>query len=142
MIRRATPDDAMQLLVLNGEFNGKSDTTPDSVRASLAEGTREIVIVADEGDMLAGFVCAQLISSFCYGGYTAQITEVYVRPDFRGRGIAGAMIDLAEKECARGRKIHSFELLTGKDNAAARSLYRKLGYAEDGELHLAKDTGI
>ena len=91
----ASVGDAGELERLNAEFNGKGKTTEESIRASLLTNRREVVIVADgNGGRLAGFVCVQLKKSFCYDEYMPEITEVYVRPEYRGRGVAREMFDL------------------------------------------------
>ena len=81
MVRIATVNDAEQLNILNDEFNGESETSIDNIRNSLIEIiNRKLLIVADEDDMLVGFVCVQLKKSFCYDEYMPEITEVYVKP--------------------------------------------------------------
>ncbi len=95
MIRLASGGDAAELELLNAEFNGKGKTTEESIRASLLTNRREIVIVADgDGGRLAGFVCVQLKKSFCYDEYMPEITEVYVRPEYRGAGRRARNVDL------------------------------------------------
>src|SRR4051812_35174217 len=42
----------------------------------------------------------------------AELKRMYVRPEFRGRGVAGAIITRLEAE-ARQRKIHRLHLETG-----------------------------
>ena len=80
----------------------------------------------------------QLKKSFCYDDYMPEITEVYVKLRYRRNGIARAMITYAEEYCKSHYPLHKFELLTGNENDGAQSVYAKLGYNEDGELHLAK----
>lgn len=102
MIRLASVGDAGELERLNAEFNGKGKTTEESIRASLLTNRREIVIVADgNGGRLAGFVCVQLKKSFCYDEYMPEITEVYVRPEYRGLGIAREMLTFAQEYCKK-----------------------------------------
>ena len=48
------------------------------------------------------------------------------------------MIAYAEGYCKSHYPLHKFELLTGADNDGARNVYARLGYSEDGELHLSK----
>ena len=82
--------------------NGKGKTTEESIRASLLTNRREVVIVADgNGGRLAGFVCVQLKKSFCYDEYMPEITEVYVRPEYRGRGVAREMLIFAQEYCKK-----------------------------------------
>ena len=99
---------------------------------------RGISVVAEEDDTLAGFVCVQLKRSFCYDDRTPEITEVYVSPAYRQRGVASRMISFAEAYCGEHYPLHKYELLTGEKNLAAQSLYRKLGYADDHRLHLSR----
>ena len=138
MVRNATVNDAEQLGVLNDEFNGAGETTLNNIRNSLMCNQQEVVIVDDENGVLTGFVCVQLKKSFCYDDYMPEITEVYVKPQHRRNGIARAMITYAEEYCKCHYPLHKFELLTGDENDGAQSVYAKLGYSEDGELHLAK----
>ena len=138
MVRIATVQDAEQLEILNNEFNGEGETTLDNIRRSLASNKQEVIVVDEQNEELTGFVCVQLKKSFCYDDYMPEITEVYVKPQYRRNGIARAMISYAEEYCKSHYHLHKFELLTGDENDGAQSVYTKLGYSEDGELHLAK----
>ena len=138
MVRIATVQDAEQLEILNNEFNGEGETTLDNIRASLADNKQEIVVVDEINGELIGFVCVQLKKSFCYDEYMPEITEVYVKPQYRRCGVARTMIAYAEEYCKSHYPLHKFELLTGAENDVARIAYAKLGYCEDDELHLAK----
>ena len=138
MVRIATVQDAAQLEILNNEFNGEGETTLENIRASLADNKQEIVVVDETNGELTGFVCVQLKKSFCYDDYMPEITEVYVKPHYRRNGIARAMITYAEEYRKKRFPLHKFELLTGDENDGAQIVYAKLGYSEDGELHLAK----
>ena len=138
MVRIATVQDAAQLEILNNEFNGEGETTLENIRTSLAGNKQEIVVVDETNGELTGFVCVQLKKSFCYDDYMPEITEVYVKPHYRRNGIARAMITYAEEYCKSHYPLHKLELLTGDENDGAQSVYAKLGYSEDGELHLAK----
>lgn len=138
MVRIATIRDAEQLSILNDEFNGDGEMHIDNIRNSLLSNQQEVVIVADADDVLVGFVCVQLKKSFCYDDYMPEITEVYVKPAYRKQGIASEMVTFAEEYCSKNHSLHKYEILTGKNNLAAQSLYNKLGYTADGEIHLSK----
>ncbi|MFZ4296800.1 GNAT family N-acetyltransferase [Streptomyces cinereoruber] len=63
------------------------------------------------------------------GGVRAELTRIYLRPAFRGRGGAGAL--LAELEdAARALGARRTVLNTRLDLIEARSLYARHGYAE------------
>ena len=138
MVRLATVNDAEQLNILNIEFNGEGEAGIENIRDSLRNNKQEVVIVAEEDAILVGFVCVQLKKSFCYDDYMPEITEVYVNPAYRKRGIAGEMIFFAENYCSKNYPVHKFELLTGKENFVAQSVYSRLGYIDDREVHFSK----
>ncbi len=138
MVRIATVNDAEQLEMLNNEFNGNGETTLANIRESLLNNTQEIVVVNDNGDELTGFVCVQMKKSFCYDEYMPEITEVYVKPQYRKQGIAKTMVAFAEDHCRKHYPFHKMELLTGKHNTVAQTAYTNMGYTEDGEIHFAK----
>jgi GNAT superfamily N-acetyltransferase len=60
---------------------------------------------------------------------TPEITKLYVRPRFRRRGVAGALIhEAATLACAIGHgTVH---LTVAGDNVAALSLFQKLGFCD------------
>lgn len=138
MVRKAIESDAEQLAALNDEFNGPGETTIENIRKSILSNRQEVVIVDEEDGILSGFICVQLKKSFCYDDYMPEITEVYVRPAYRNKGIASKMFSFAEDYCSRHYPIHKYELLTGAKNLNAQALYNKLGYSDDRELHFSK----
>lgn len=140
MVRLATVNDAEQLNTLNNEFNGEGETTLENIINALLNNQQEIVVVDEEGGVLAGFVCIQLKRSFCYDYYMPEIAEVYVNPAYRRRGIASEMLIFAEDYCAKKYPLHQYELLTGKNNIIAQSAYGNLGYKNDNKIHLSKRT--
>lgn len=138
VIRLAHAGDAEQLERLNAEFNGPGNASLAGIHESLMRNRQEFVVAAEDAGRLVGFVCVQLKRSFCYEDDMPEITEVYVVPENRGKGIAGKMLAFAEAHVRNTVPFHAIELLTGKTNAAAQSAYRKLLYKEDGETHMVK----
>ncbi|MBQ8264309.1 MAG: GNAT family N-acetyltransferase [Oscillospiraceae bacterium] len=138
VVRCAGVSDAEQLEQLNNNFNGAGQTSFENIIASLENRDREVVIVAEEEGVLAGFVCLQLKKSFCYDAVMPELTEVYVRPEFRKRGIASKMISFAEDYCLRNLSFRKIEVLTGTTNYAAQTVYERLGYYDDREKHMVK----
>lgn len=138
MVRIPTIHDAEELEILNNEFNGKGETTLENIRISLSNNKQEIVFVDESHGIFTGFVCVQIKKSFCYDEYIPEITEVYVKQEYRQRGIARAMITYAEEYCRNMYPLHRFELLTGFKNTIAQTAYKSYGYSEDGEMHLVK----
>lgn len=138
MVRLAIYDDAEQLKQLNNEFNGLGDTTLEKIQESLLHNQQEFVVVEEINKKIVGFICVQLKKSFCYEEYMVEITEAYVKDNYRHNGIAARMITFAEEHCKSNYPFHKIELLTGRQNHTAQKVYDKLGYKEDSEIHLSK----
>ena len=64
-----------------------------------------------------------------FGTDYAEIKRMYVRPQFRGLGLAKVMLAHLE-DFARGRGIRVFRLETGVDQPEAIGLYERLGYQQ------------
>ncbi len=135
-IRIAEPKDANELSAMNYEFNDV-EVSSEYVREAL-HSNQEIVAIASIDNTIAGFACAQFYSSFCYDSPWGEITEMYVRPPYRRQGVGSALLAFLEEALAR-RGISSIKILTGQDNAVARSLYTGIGYIEEDEIVLTKD---
>jgi len=58
------------------------------------------------------------------------IQSVYVRPEFRKRGVFSAMYEFLKTAASRQRDVCGFRLYVEKNNAIAASTYEKLGLAE------------
>jgi ribosomal-protein-alanine N-acetyltransferase len=74
---------------------------------------------------VAGYVIAFSI------GEDAELLNIAVRPEERGKGLAGQMLDAVIIELA-GRGVRNAFLEVRESNAAARSLYESRGFAEIG----------
>ncbi|MGL4824129.1 MAG: GNAT family acetyltransferase [Plesiomonas shigelloides] len=72
-----------------------------------------------------------------YDGHRGWVNYLAVHPDYRGRGIANALVNRVEKKLiARGcPKIH---LLVREENQAVISMYEKLGYDIQDTICLGK----
>lgn len=104
--------------------------------------------VADIDGVIAG---VSAITTNQYPSYTQcgwDITEpaivthrLAVDPDYRGRGIAEAMLIQAEHEANR-RNIPLLRIDTNTQNHAANKLFPKLGYIYAGEISLEFRPGL
>lgn len=138
-VRLARTSDVPALLRLNDAFNGPGLGDAAHIERGLRDNPNEIVCIAEHDGQAVGFCCAQLVSSICYKQKSGEITELYVEPCARRKGLATKLIRLAERELI-SRGATELKLLTGDDNLPARALYESLGYELDGEVHYAKDA--
>ena len=135
-VRFATPDDAAELIEMNREFNGVEGLDQDTVRQELARGT-ELVAVADAGERLAGYCCVQHYKSFCYPRGIAELTELYVREEYRHKGLASRLIT-CQLEALRKLDVDELEVITDAANAAGHAVYRANGFKEQHWTCLAR----
>ena len=98
--------------------------------ASEAEGRTDLWQVAWDGDEVAGTVLAHYEEGHTGAdGRSRGFTEhIYVRPSWRGRGLASALIARGLRALA-DRGAEEAELgVDSRNESSAFSLYRKMGY--------------
>jgi ribosomal protein S18 acetylase RimI-like enzyme len=129
-IRQATDDDLAVLRELYTEFHAEipppdyADATLESELAELPPYVREhVALLAEEGGESIGFVLARL-----KGARHGFISDLYVRPAARRRGVAEALTHQAVTRLAeRSAEVVELEVLTS--NADARRVYERWGFA-------------
>ncbi len=118
-------DDIVAFIRLNAEFND-SVLTPEQVVENLRVA-KERVILAELDGRVCGFVCVQVWMQVCYVTPTAEVTELYVEPNARRRGVARALMQRAEA-MAHDVGADVIRVATGFHNDEAQQLYYGLGY--------------
>jgi ribosomal protein S18 acetylase RimI-like enzyme len=161
--RRATIDDILTLCELGQILNMvHHEARPDIYASATAEFARDkphwlsslqgedrAVFLAEHGVVAAGFITVQLIrptSPLLQPLIFGRIGSVAVLERLRGRGVATALMNLAEK-WARKSGANDIRLGVWAFNQQAVDLYRELGYElrafEMGkQLPVAGDTFI
>ena len=136
--RLARPEDAEALLRLNAAFNRVENISAEDVRRSLTTSP-EIVVVAQLDHHLTGFCCAQVHHSFCYAAPVAEVTEMYVEEPHRRQGLASGMLAFLETHLRSVYGADELHLLTGTENLAAQSAYKKAGFRMKNEAYMTKE---
>lgn len=136
VIRRATADDVPALLPLIQAYWAFEDIAGfDAARisAQLARllsdarlGCGWLVFV---NDAPAAYLLTVYVFSLEHLGLTAEIDEFFVLPQYRGSGVGGELLRIAETEFALAG-CTNVSLQLARDNNAARGFYRRRGYAE------------
>ena len=127
IIRTATPADAADLARMNAAFNGVYDSAAQIAARLAACADIETAILAELDGQVGGFACVRIVPCVLYAEPYAELTELYVEPAFRRRGLGRALIASAE-QLARGRGATDLLIMTGVGNAVAQALYRAAGY--------------
>ena len=138
IVREATPDDALALQRMNAAFNGDGLPDADMIRAALLSKMQEYTCIAESDGVAVGFLCAQVLRSWCYETPTVEIAELYVDTAYRRQGAARQLMQLAEEIAAKRFGATKTVLLTGGRNLIAQTFYESQGYCRDGEIHYAK----
>ena len=127
IIRAAIPADAGDLARMNAAFNGVSDSAAQIAARMAACADVETAILAEWDGYVGGFACVRVVPCLLYAEPYAELTELYVEPAFRRRGLGRALIAYAE-QLARARGATELLIMTGVGNMAAQALYRAVGY--------------
>jgi ribosomal protein S18 acetylase RimI-like enzyme len=130
-IRRATLSDSPQLAILVSLFSG-SPTTSEQIKNRLIsmQTTEQVIVAVDpKSDILTGFGSLRLVPNFSDDSLYAELTDLFVHPDFRRLKIAHQITSFIEKICL-DKKISQLVLITGFDNQGAQSFYKRIGFSD------------
>ena len=134
-ISRAGPADLDALALLFDAYRGfygqASDVAGarDWLRSRLRVG-ESVVLVAKRAGAAVGFVQLYPMFSSVRMARTWILNDLFVDAAARRGGVARALLDAAAS-FAREDGAAGLSLETGRDNAAARALYRAAGWHED-----------
>jgi GNAT superfamily N-acetyltransferase len=100
--RIATADDAAALAKLNAAFNAVQEA-PEQLAQRLADSRRvETPIIAELDGQVVGFAAVRLVPCVFYASLHAELTELFVQPEYRRRGVGRALIAHAERLASDG----------------------------------------
>jgi len=130
-IRPATAADAEAVAALLTDFNEvHTDAVAAARRMAAMQGTETVLLALRDG--VAVGLCSLHVVPFLSADHPyAEVTELYVAPEHRRRGIARRLMAAAE-ELARSQGAPAVYLQTGLTNDVAQAFYRSLGYADYG----------
>lgn len=130
-VRAAIDDDLETLKTLWLAFDRENpspeyEDVDEAVELSeVAEYVREhVALLAENGGTPAGFVLARM-----RGQRHGWISDLYVSPEFRGKGAAGMLVrDATAALRERGATVIELEVSAGNDDA--RTVYERWGFSE------------
>ena len=103
----------------------------------LADESLGRVWLIQSGGEAAGYLVLTFGFSLEFGGRDAFIDELYVREEFRGRGLGRRAIELGERAC-RERGVGALHLEVERANAGAQELYRRSGFRDHDRYLMTK----
>lgn len=133
-IRRATPRDARALIEFNSamalETEGKellSEVIGAGVRSLLKNPASGFYLVAEGAGRIAGALMVTREWSDWRNGQFWWIQSVYVRPEFRRRGVYSRLYRQVKRLAAGDRRVCGFRLYVEQENRRAQATYRAAG---------------
>ena len=141
-IRPAVPDDGAAVLSLAKAFWAEDDmpSTPAQARA-LAElvggSPAGAIYVIEAGGEAVGYAILTWGYTVEFAGMDAFLDEIYVAPEFRGRGLGSEAIAVLENS-ARERGCCALHLEVFRDKTAQARLYRRLGFQARDSIFMSK----
>lgn len=92
-------------------------------------------IIEDDG-LVAGYILLSLTYSNEAGGLVVLVEEIYIKDDFRGRGIGKKALTKIKEMYKEAKR---FRLEVTKENKGAIKLYKNLGYEDLDYLQMIID---
>jgi GNAT superfamily N-acetyltransferase len=138
MIRKAKIDDLKQVAELFDQYRVFYEKATDLKQAEIFLSDRinknesEILIHETEEKIITGFVQLYPIFSSTRMKKLWLLNDLYVLPNYRGKGISVKLIEKA-KEIAKDSGAVGLILETAKSNSIGNSLYLKTGFSIDDE---------
>jgi putative acetyltransferase len=143
MIRKAVAGDRAQVLALYKLVATIPDgiaRTPDEVTDDYVDGFMQkaashgVELVWEEGGRIVGEIHASCPGIAALSHLLADLT-IAVAPGAQGRGVGRGLFQaLLDQVTLNLPQIHRVELFARVSNQKARSLYRSLGFVEEGRL--------
>ena len=88
-------------------------------------------------EIAIGYVVLTLGFSLEFRGRDALIDEIYLRADYRGRGIGRRALEFVGDAC-RSLGVQALHLEVERKNTSAQALYRKCGFVDHDRYLLTK----
>jgi len=128
-IRRGKPADLDALWELENQVFATDRMSRRSLRRLLVSPSAVAMVARADGAIMG-----VAIVLFRATSRVARLYSLAVAPKYTGRGIASALLAMAEK-IARRRKCRSLRLEVHERNHSAIKVYRRAGYHEFGRYH-------
>ncbi len=110
----------------------------DAVSRLIGEESLGAIWVADPEDGPVGYAALTLGFSLEYMGRDGFVDDLFLRPDWRGRGLGRALLDrLVAEAVAMG--VRALHLEVGREKATARALYRRAGFKDHDRILMTRD---
>lgn len=131
-LQRQDLDAVMKLhreLGWNPAFKADGSTLLQRLKSLITEES-VLLLVAEVGGRVVGYIHGQIIIHLLFAGREMYISEVFVMEKHRGSGIGRALISAIETEAVQQRCFRISVLNSRERESYQRSFYPSMGYEE------------
>jgi ribosomal-protein-alanine N-acetyltransferase len=126
LIRSATAEDIPAILAIEGKAEHAAHWPEEKYREMFeSETSQRFVLVLEDRGTIRGFAVGHVLDQEC------EIENLVVASDFRRRGWGSNLLQ-SLIGAARHERVTAFFLEVRESNLAARALYNRVGFAENG----------
>jgi len=122
LIRDATAEDINQILEIEA-YCYENPWPREAFEEEIENNELGVGVVAEDDGIIVGFFTGLAVAG------ELQLHNIAVHPDYRGQGIARALMETVDQHCA-DLNCNRVLLEVRKDNEIANRLYLSLGYEE------------
>ncbi|MEM2087373.1 MAG: GNAT family N-acetyltransferase [Thermoproteota archaeon] len=140
-IRIAEDRDAKPVEDMVGEWLKWKIERAETFREALRE-RRHLILIAEAQSQIIGVLHLLFYLDVVYGGLNSHVLLLYVKEDYRGKGVGKALLDGAVKHAVE-RGVVEMHVDTVFEDAG--KFYRKYGFKDDGvmlELSLTRENQL
>jgi len=133
VLHPALPSDIGRILAMMERFYAidgypfRPERTRRALEEFIADPRHGSLRLIEADGAVAGYAVLAVVYSFEFGGKNAFIDELYLEPEFRGRGIGRAAVERLAR-IAADDGITALHLEAEHHNTAAIELYRRFGF--------------
>ena len=138
-IKLIDKNDLGNLYELNKLFG--NDNSKENMKKHFEQNQNEIICIAYSDNIAVGYCAGLIIKSICYNTCRLDIEALFVKEEYRQKGIGNSLIKFMEKE-ALLKNIFHLHLITNQENAKAVKFYENLEYKKTGEILLDKNMDL
>ncbi|MCK6548701.1 GNAT family N-acetyltransferase [Myxococcota bacterium] len=144
LVRRAKPGDLPALLAMMDDFNCHEAITTSRARIEralthlLAHDELGLVLLFEHDGDVAGYSVLTYGYDLEFSGRDAFMTELYLTPSARGRGL-GQRALAAVEDAAKAHGVHAIHLVVRTDNDVALHVYEKGGFVRPPRVLMSKN---
>lgn len=145
MIRKITSNDKNIFMELTSEFYASEAVLHNIPRDYHEKAFKELITsdnylsayIFESDNKVCGYALLTKQYSHEAGGVVLWIDEIYIREEFRAKGLGRELFKYLEEN--KGDEITRFRLEVEEDNERAIKLYEKLGFEKLDYLQYIKD---